>query len=279
MKRLVTLLCFSANVVLAGSFVPTNNQIMAGAYAYNEVSASSNGYVRGGVYTSINVNAGGLITSATVSNWVELPDLFAGKSLLTVAAWIKRGPSGEAAWISRKGVSDLTSVLIGPHTSADGKAFFWVANGFDSYGTTPVAGNDWHYYCMVYDGSQAGNAKVLGYVDGIQQTLTYSGTLPTSIGNISARTSIVLCAYEYELDDSKGGVRDFYLSTNAISSNAQFAIYQQTVATNYNAAWPTNAPGVILALSLSRYWDSNSVVAGDASMNREAASYYLRMIQ
>ena len=45
-----------------------------------------------------------------------------------------------------------------------------------------ISPETWHYLTVVFDGSLADNATRLKvYVDGVAQTLTFSGTVPTSL--------------------------------------------------------------------------------------------------
>lgn len=269
----ILMLALVTTPTLAGSWVPTNGQIMAGAYAYDDASLASNRLVAGGIYTGITASVGGLQCNATAGNWVELPDIFDGASTITIAAWMRRGPNGELAWITRKGSTDGASVFLGPHAGGVGNAYFWCAGGGDSYGYVALAGNDWHHYAMVFDGGQAeNNNRLIGYIDGVQQSLTYVGTFPGTIGSSGYRTSIVIGAYDYTGYDAQGYFRHVVIATNTITSNQQHQLYVDTSPATYNTAWASNVPNAWVALSLSRYWDSN-VVAAAAARRREAVIY------
>lgn len=62
-------------------------------------------------------------------------------------------------------------------------------NGSNSYGIAANAipdFNNWHHVAMVFDGTQTGNANRLKlYVDGAEVTLSYTGTIPSSLPNLT----------------------------------------------------------------------------------------------
>lgn len=67
-----------------------------------------------------------------------------------------------------------------------GHMAFIVANGSNSLGSvvSPTAG-EWHHFVMIYDGTGATNGNRLkAYIDGVNQTLSFSGTIPTTTADI-----------------------------------------------------------------------------------------------
>jgi len=55
---------------------------------------------------------------------------------------------------------------------------------------TPGSGVGWHHYCMVFDGSQAGSARIAGYIDGVAQSLAAGINGPTSLPSDSSSFAI-----------------------------------------------------------------------------------------
>jgi hypothetical protein len=66
-----------------------------------------------------------------------------------------------------------------------GTAYFICdASGGASYGYANLTLTGWHHVVMSYNGSESSDAtKLVGYVDGVKQTLTFAGfSVPTSLG-------------------------------------------------------------------------------------------------
>ena len=77
------------------------------------------------------------------------------------------------------------------NSSGDG-LIYWNIGG-TNFGTSlaSVIGTDWHHLAMVYDGTQSGNENRLkAYIDGEEIILTFTGTIPSSMTNISANVNI-----------------------------------------------------------------------------------------
>lgn len=81
------------------------------------------------------------------------------------------------------GTTSNTFVVV--HYAGDDKVYGIVSTGsFTPGNSTPVT-NAFHYIVMIFDGTQATNAlKVLVYVDGVQQTMTFTGTVPSNISAV-----------------------------------------------------------------------------------------------
>jgi hypothetical protein len=53
------------------------------------------------------------------------------------------------------------------------------------------AATGWHHYYMIYDGTATGDTgRVKLYIDGVKQTLTYSGTIPATISAVAGTLRI-----------------------------------------------------------------------------------------
>ena len=236
----------------ADPFTPTNDQNMAGYFAYDNSATKSNRLVGGGTYTQIVSGVGGMhLKGISSSNVVYFEDFYTGLTNLTIAGWYKRTAADKGAKCTRKGVTDGTSVMVLLHEN--GNLYLWIGNGSDAYAyiNTTYAGTDWHYIVMVYDGGAA--TKVVAYIDGAQRAVSTSGTFPTSIPS-SSQTKMWIGGYTLADDDgTDGAYRDFLFSKRALSSNEVFQLYQYTVATNYSATWYTNQPGAYSALKLSSF--------------------------
>lgn len=73
---------------------------------------------------------------------------------------------------------------FGVNANTDGLVYFLINNVASStYATFANGDTLWHRVTFVYDGSGATNAdRVKGYLDGVPKTLTFTGTIPSSVG-------------------------------------------------------------------------------------------------
>jgi len=127
----------------------------------------------------------------------------------TWALWMKQEAIDVTAAILGKGIS---TNLVRFYTSSNGLFYFVIMDGSSNSGyfnySTAISANTWHYLTVVYDGSLTDNADRLKvYVDSNQNTLTFSGTIPSSlltnsealfIGDIS---SMIISSFNGEIDE------------------------------------------------------------------------------
>jgi chitodextrinase len=150
---------------------------------------------------------------------------------LTLATWIKRTAPG-------------SMVLVGKQTSnqdvaieawSDGKVYFQMSKGSDTYGTLTLNDTAWHHVTLVFDGALTGNANRLkAYVDGAQKTLTFKGTVQTTTTTNTTAFNIGRMGADY----SNGQVDDTWLYARALSQAEVQDLMQ------INSAPDTTAPTV-----------------------------------
>ncbi len=88
------------------------------------------------------------------------------------------------------GVASSTNMIAMSLTNGSSGARLAVyVGGLSNYVSTPIsslAATSWHHIVVRYDGSQATNTtKVTVYINGVNQTLTSAGTIPSSIPDLS----------------------------------------------------------------------------------------------
>lgn len=80
------------------------------------------------------------------------------------------------------GFSETNSVLFRIRAHSDGNVYFDLSGGSGRSGSFACNDLNWHLLVFTYDGSQGTDAgKVQGYLDGTPMTLTFAGTLPSTI--------------------------------------------------------------------------------------------------
>jgi hypothetical protein len=114
------------------------------------------------------------------TNRIDLGDVAAldGATYFTLAMLCRRTTASDAVWL-QKGSSTNTRVQVG--YGNDNQAYFIVANGANSRGHATNNNTSWHMLTLVYDGTQATDAlRLRGYIDGVEQGLTYDAATPTT---------------------------------------------------------------------------------------------------
>lgn len=96
-----------------------------------------------------------------------------GVSQQTIAFWGRRSAANAFLPVGKRN----SSLYNGIDVWNDTRVYFQINPGFGSIVSNDTA---WHHFAMVFDGAQVGNARIQGYLDGQVQTLTYSGTPPTT---------------------------------------------------------------------------------------------------
>jgi hypothetical protein len=103
------------------------------------------------------------------------------QSTLTICIWMKKDVAGGRVVIN-KGNSSTSEMAILCNT--DGIVYFIMRNGSAVSATVTLDDDLWHHYAMVFDGAKSGDARCLGYIDCVDQSLSWSAapaaTTPTN---------------------------------------------------------------------------------------------------
>lgn len=119
------------------------------------------------------------------------------KSAITIAAWVKPTALVDFQRVFSLRSNDSNRIEIcSSGTGAGGNNDFQVilCNGSSPHGvyTTGdiISANVWHHWCMVFDGSAPSN-KLKIYFDGVLQSVTTAGTIPSTTPSISGSTGYI----------------------------------------------------------------------------------------
>jgi hypothetical protein len=94
----------------------------------------------------------------------------------SMAAWIRRPASG-----SRQNCGFLTGSWCGLVHFSDNNMYFCLhTNGNNNWGRCAANITGWNHFVHVFDGSASGNAKLLGYINGVSSITEYA------VGSITA---------------------------------------------------------------------------------------------
>ncbi|HKR81668.1 MAG TPA: DUF4038 domain-containing protein [Candidatus Saccharimonadales bacterium] len=133
-----------------------------------------------------------------------------GVSKLTLATWMKRTSAGAKVLVGKQATNQDVAI----EAYSDGKLYFQLSKGADTYGSITLNDTAWHHVALVFDGTLTGNANRLkAYVDGVQKTLTFNGTVGTSTTTNTTAFNIGKVSGEY----SAGQVDDTWLYARALS--------------------------------------------------------------
>jgi len=102
-------------------------------------------------------------------------------STLTWTVWAKRNTSSSyMTFMQYSGLSSDISLELWNN----GVIYFEIGNSANSYGELSNNSNSWQNLTMVFDGSGVGNAaRLKAYINGTQQTLTFTSTIPSTAGS------------------------------------------------------------------------------------------------
>lgn len=248
-SKRISLIVFIASLVIASgpapiSATPSSANLVA-HWSYDQSTGttltdnSGNGHT--GTFGSTPTWTAGKINNSLKfdgSDVVKLGNItqMNGINKLTLAAWIKRTSTG-------------SMVLLGKQTSnqdvaieawSDGYVYFQMSKGSDTYGKVALNDTAWHHVAMVFDGTQTGNANRLkAYVDGVQKTLAFNGTVGTTTTTSTTTFNIGKVGSDY----SNGQIDDTWLYARALSQ-AEVQDLAQVSAPAPDTTAPTSPSGL-----------------------------------
>lgn len=127
------------------------------------------------------VGADSVIRCASASSqYINCGDLdwIDGASRLTIIVCMSRTSTGNATHVQK---GSTANSRVGVTNNSDGKAYFYVNNGANSLGSVASTLTGRHVHALRYDGGQSSDAtRLRGWIDGIEQTLSYAATVPAT---------------------------------------------------------------------------------------------------
>jgi hypothetical protein len=144
-----------------------------------------------------STGAGNALDFDGTNDYVDCGDINAidGISKLTIEAWGNWRTLDRLSTIASKRQSHLDKIQFGLGESSNtNDVRIQIGTGSLGYGYTTgniISTDTWYHVAMVFDGSKTGNANRLKfYLNGVQQPLTYSGTLPSTTCSNSAVVTV-----------------------------------------------------------------------------------------
>ncbi|MEQ8715239.1 MAG: LamG-like jellyroll fold domain-containing protein, partial [Cyclobacteriaceae bacterium] len=138
---------------------------------------------------------GNTLNFAGDDDYVNLGDIndIDGQTAITFEAWINLSSFEDFDGIISTFTTSSQSmdlILGGGVSGTNQDVFFRVGNGSNSAGYTtsqPLVADTWHHIAAVFDGSGTSDQEKINiYVDGVQQSLSFQGVLPSSTPTLSS---------------------------------------------------------------------------------------------
>jgi hypothetical protein len=185
--------------------------------------ASGNGHtgsLRGGAaWTTTGTHDGIGVSLDGINDYIDCGAVLSGsKSACTIAFWANRSSTSDELGC---GISPDISHQVCVELSSNGNIYFHVGDGADKYRASWPGPTGLKHYCLVYDGSLTGAARIAGYIDAVAQTGFQSDTPNSSINftgsfEIGRRTSSIY---------SKGTIDSVVIYDRALSSSEVASLF------------------------------------------------------
>ena len=122
-------------------------------------------------------------SGSSTSQYVDAGALssISGATHCTIHAFFYRAAASNLVALG-KGTSHTSCINITIYN--DGNIYLEPTSAASSYGYFPSSATGYHSVAFVYDGTQSTNAtRLQGFFDGIEQTLSFSGTVPSTLAS------------------------------------------------------------------------------------------------
>jgi len=177
-------LCPFLTLLLFVFFLPSNDKIQA----QNALDLSS------GNITAGDLNELDGVSTFTLETWVKFNSIESWRNIFLKAT--------------------VGTQRIGLQTGTNNNLYFLLGNGSNSYGYTAsnvITTGVWYHITAVFDGTATGNSGRLKlYINGVQQSLSFGGTIPATTPTTSASLSFA--------NNVNGAVDEIRIWNSALSS-------------------------------------------------------------
>ncbi len=207
-----------------------------GVVSSNQGSGSYGGTLTGGaaINTSAPAHGAGAVLLDGVNDIVNFGDIteINGAPDLSVSLWFKDANAGSTA------VRGLFTKFQDQNTdflAAVDNANFYIDLGNGSadtyakwnFGAGNLAGNTWHHAVIVYDGTLAAASRLKLYVDNVQRTLTFFGTIPATINSGLSGNPFRLGTLDGSSKYWNGRIDSLRIYNRDLTANEVDALYNQ----------------------------------------------------
>ena len=254
-----------------------NGDDVSGTTAYDRSGSGNNGTLTNGPTKAAGI-AGQALSFDGTDDYVTAGDSasLSPTSALSVSFWVKvtGTVTGDLRGLVIKSVSGQRSWAL--LTTTTGGIRFYVADnnsdGGSNYGNSSgqtIVQNRWAHVTAVFDGSGGSNAeRAKVYVDGIQQTMTFTGTIAGSL--VDSTAAVEIGRSTYTGTNLPGLLDEVRLYNRALSVGEINSLYALGQSDKVNSSVSQSQGTGRLDSSLAGYWpldNGSGTSATDASTN------------
>ena len=157
-----------------------------------------------------------------------------GASALTLSGWIKPANTTDTQVLVSKFTDSNNRTNIG--ISAD-VLYFNVSSGGGKYATVAFTDTEWNHIVMVFDGSGTGNTgRLKGYVNGVAQTLSYTGTIATTLADNGSNPFTI---GRQDSEYTEGNIDEVAVFDTALDASTIISIYNSGTPGDLTSLSPT----------------------------------------
>ena len=218
-NNLILWYTFDNNKISGTSYTDSSGQGNTGT------SSGSPGVAPGPRGQSMYCNNSGYIADSSLTG-------IATDAHVTFAMWFRRPTVGSLIQI-QQGTNSNTG-LFGPTIYSDGNIYFDMDGPVNNqYGEIATNDTNWHFYVMIYDGTQSTNAtKMVIYLDNVKQSPSYNNTIPTTVPTLAGGFQVCKATAGGAL--STGYVDDLRMYSITFTAAQEAALYAQGKNQNYS---------------------------------------------
>ena len=180
-------------------------------------------FTAGGKINDAFSQPGGLTSYISVGSLANITSL----SHFTESFWYKRGAANAYLSAGQEDASPYPNgISIEVGNTNQFVSFSITDTSSADYGSAADANDtNWHMATLVFDGTQTGNAaRLMGYIDGAQRTLAFTGTIPATTTS-NARTWYLGDVNITEGNQGNGKIDEIRLYNRSLSASDVLTLY------------------------------------------------------
>lgn len=207
---------------LAGAWMPSFGP--SGYTLLDRTACSLHATLQNMVSSSWLPNNGGMLTFNGTNQYVERTGWTKqqGVTQATLSGWIQRTATFAVSCLFGCGVAGTATNRFIVQPWSDSLIYFVVDGAWGTFSSNDTL---LHHVCVVFNGGATGNAnRLVVYIDGIQRTLTFTGTIGSAITNPT--TVWIGRTFETTSDYGSGRVGDVLTWNRALTAGEAMTLYR-----------------------------------------------------
>lgn len=183
--------------------------------------------VRGGLAATFNGSADYYTSSGPEQE-------LGGRTQASLSAWLYRASTAHTVAVGHSTTSNSRFYLL---WYSDANLYLTAENGQLSFPFFALSGTGWHHVVLAWNGDNAGN-RMVGYLDGVEQTLTVGGQPPAAALDTAANLGPLVMGYDISNSSlTTGRVEQVGAWTRQLSAADVTTLYRRPGAWFAQPAW------------------------------------------